>query len=139
MITFRLKMKRTKHFFTVTVFDTKKEMLNDYVTKYDEHIKFEACVKPCFFQCESSLEIGKDIGSVYFYRGNLKAGLLAHEMLHCALWYDRIVNLNHRNTYIELDSEEQLAYVLMELTDKVVTLLDKYDAFPDSNGDHNEQ
>ncbi len=58
-----------------------------------------------------------DIGEVLLFRGRLGAGIVAHEMLHAALHYERLVSKNKQATFTEHigKEEERLAHCLTDL------------------------
>ena len=76
-----------------------------------------------------------DIGIALFNRDSLGAGLIAHEMTHCALWYDRLVNKNLNAEYggCGSESEERLAYSIGELMTFFVNKCYKLNLFCNAN------
>lgn len=111
---FNLKLK-TGHYYKVNIFDNIHLM-----HKHCDKSGFGAIVKPFVIQNNATKQIKNCIGEVFFYKGNIGAGLMTHEMLHCAMWYDRVVNGFNGNYGLECnDGEERLAYILTELVTKL--------------------
>lgn len=111
---FNLRLK-TGYYFKITIFDSINLM-----HKYCNDTGFGAMVCPYTIENSETKAIKKCIGDVFFYKGNIGAGLMAHEMLHCALWHDRIVNKSDGSYGLECnDKEERLAYTLTELVAKL--------------------
>lgn len=75
----------------------------------------EACIFP-FAMHDDENVLQNLIGYVFLAREN-KNAMLNHELLHCAMWYDRVVNGNSRAVYSSTLSpeEERLAYVFSDL------------------------
>lgn len=134
MTSFNINCIETKHYFKARVFDTKKEMYAYYMlyiskreqtpkfkgfTGWSKKLNFEAIVMPY----EKYRFIGRkkiqdnSIGEVLFYKGRLGAGIVAHEMGHCAMWHDRLVRKNKRAIYGEQVSaaEERMLHCLYHL------------------------
>lgn len=135
---FKIKTQGEPHFFWCRVFDTKKEMHQWYRTtsQYQEQGgkgDFGAMVLPYEkVKFENDAEIRHpEIGTVIFYRGQMGAGVISHEMGHCALWYDRIINGNRNAQYGEEvnDEEERLCYLIGDLTRCLVNKCYKLNIF----------
>lgn len=127
MVKFNIYHKKTRYFFRCRVFPGKKEMYAyylEYVAASDNKSiftadpDFTAIVMP--YECldAETSERRKNIGEVLFYRGGLGMGVIAHEMLHCAMWHDRLIEGNSAATYGPVigDDEERLAYTLTYYT-----------------------
>ena len=146
-IQFKLKQPKQAHYFVAYLFDTKKEMYAWYEAYIKRRVKngaseasfrpsnsyqtgdFAATVIPYqIFKIDEQNEIMQpDIGICLFHRGELGSGLVSHEMLHCALWFDRVVNGNTMAQYGEevSEAEERLAYLLAEFVRKFVNKMYK--------------
>lgn len=129
MTTFDITPRQGKAYFTCHVFENEASMYewyqcycDDRGTQDDKH-DFLAIV----LQCEriAGGERLPFIGSVLLCRGSLGTGVVAHEMLHCALWYDRIINGNRGAEYGEEcgEAEERLALLLTDLCRETVNKL----------------
>lgn len=115
------------------VFDTKKEMF-EFKARYDKENGIEygyggfgAIVMPYEI---INTETGKrrlEIGTCLFYKGNIGAGLISHEMLHCAMWYERLLNGNKNACFGDgtREDEERLCYILTYLVRSFVGKLYK--------------
>ena len=147
LIKFNLRPKNKGHYFVAHFFDTKKEMQAWYETYVkvrvndganESHFRpsnsyqtddFAAIVIPFeIFDINDGNEVMRpNIGICLFHRKALGSGLISHEMLHCALWYDRIVNGNINAQYGEEvgEEEERLAYLLTEFVRKFVNKMYK--------------
>ena len=132
-IKFKLKPNKHTNFFWAYLFDTKKEMRDWYdgyvkarinqgadVSNFEpsnseQTERFAAIVMP-FQIFKGSDEMQPNIGICLFHRKALGSGLISHEMLHCALWFDRVVNGNILAQYGECvgEEEERLAYLLTD-------------------------
>ena len=124
------------YFFWAYVFDTEKEMYDwyfEYVKKREcdpnkdwDTFKFGGFRKDCDFAAmcipfevikidrERNEERGANIGNIIFYRGAIGAGIVSHEMGHCAMWYERLINGNKQARFgTDVgDREERLLYLL---------------------------
>lgn len=126
------------YYFNCKVFDTKQEMYDYYLkyvgkrerskskdweafnfTGFDKSLQFAAIVMP--FERLSIAEDGtetrmKNIGEALFYKGKLGIGLISHEMLHCALWHERLIEGNLKAEFGENigEDEERLCYTLTD-------------------------
>lgn len=80
-----------------------------------EHSEHVACIFP-FTMHDEEDRLQNLIGYVFLTRENENA-VVNHELLHCALWYDRVVNGNKKAIYGSIISpeEERLAYVFSDL------------------------
>lgn len=121
----RFRVSSGRWYFWCYVFDTKAEMYSWYVRYRIEvnkcELNFKALVMP--YERVRVMEDGSElrhgnIGTCLFYKDALGAGLVAHEMLHCALWHDRLINGNSGAVYGEAigECEERLAYLLTDFT-----------------------
>jgi hypothetical protein len=122
------------------VFDTKKEMYAFYDEYAKHRVKDELSMElskkggfnghrvennyaamciPYVMLKRNNLDgpIGNDIGIVIFYKGRLGAGIVAHEMGHAALHYDREVNGNKNAEYGNNigEKEEDMLHALFHL------------------------
>lgn len=122
--------------FWAYVFDTKQEMY-DWYRKYIiqregdgskdwETHRFKGFSNECNFEAMCLpfewVKISEDgtetrahnIGNVIFYKGRLGAGIVAHEMGHCAMWYERLINGNKQARFgADVgEREERLLYLL---------------------------
>lgn len=117
-------------FFWAIVFDTKAEMYSWY-EKYKRRIgeshphsidvvDFEAICMPHWVEGKTKSgdwEILKELGYVLFHKDQLGAGIVSHEMGHCAFWHERFVNKNLNAEFGEDagDAEERFLYTLTAL------------------------
>ena len=123
-------------FFWAMVFDTKQEMYDWYFEYVKEReadpnkdwaaFKFEGFVADCNFAAmhlpfeiirvdkNGNEEKHDNIGIVIFHKGAIGAGIVAHEMGHCAFWYERLINGNKRACFgTDVgDKEERYLYLL---------------------------
>lgn len=129
----RFKISSKEHFFWCYIFKTKKDMYNwysDYNRKrgksHEGELNFEAIVMP--YEKISSDKRCPDIGICLFYQGRLGTGLIAHEMGHCSLWYDRLINGNTNAEYGDNNGEreERLLYILYDFSSDFVNKLYKH-------------
>lgn len=116
---FRITSERG-YYFTCKVFATKLEMY----AYYDARCKrwgqentghgFAAMVSP--YEKRKGDVLGKEIGEAIFCSERLGFGLTCHELLHCALWHERLIEGNTTATFGEHcgEVEERLAYTLTE-------------------------
>lgn len=129
------------------LFETKKDMRNWYDDYVQQRVSngaseenfgpsnsyqssnFAAIVIPFqVFKINDGVEaMQHNIGICLFHRGALGSGLISHEMLHCALWFDRVVNGNTNAQYGEevSEEEERLAYLLTDFVRGFVNKLYK--------------
>ena len=130
MLSFNIKTKQSPHYFKCFVLNSKQEMYKFYQEKVAkmnksyklnlpkemmEHSDHAACIFPFSMHDDSGM-LQNLIGYVFLTRENENA-IVNHELLHCALWYDRVVNGNEKAKYGTTISpeEEQLAYVFSDL------------------------
>jgi hypothetical protein len=139
--------KRGKHFFNVIVFYSRQEMYkwwNLYRKgRSDGGVDLSCNCEGDGFEgmcipyetvriCPGGAEEqGKDLGIIILHRKRLGAGLISHEMLHAALWWDRLVNGNTDACYGRENgdnngAEERLNYGLFYLVKECVTKLYKH-------------
>lgn len=122
---FIVRRHRSPYFFAVRVFDTKAEMFAHFrkrgkvigLKRKDGHLNFEA-ICMCYERIRAKDDKRMpDIGEVLFYRERLGAGIVAHEMLHAAMHYERLVTRNTSATFTEYigKEEERLAHCLTDL------------------------
>lgn len=119
MKTFRITSEKG-YYFLCKVFNTKREMYAYYkkrCKRWGEEIdlsEWAARISP--YEKRNGDELSKDIGEALFWRGKLGFGLTSHEMLHCSLWHERLVEGNTTATFGEHcgEIEERLAYTLTE-------------------------
>lgn len=117
---FKITTDAGKNFFWAYVFDTKEEMQAWYRNRrlLEDAGDFRAMVMPYeAVRFQDGQEVRRDdIGTAIFWRGGLGAGTVAHEMGHCAIWYDRLVNGNRLAEYGESigDAEERMLYLLYD-------------------------
>lgn len=127
MANFTIKPPKQKYFFRVLVFSTKKKMHQWYkVNEVDFGYRNEAGNFAGMVLPYEWIKVDKDgneerfaeIGTVLLWKNRLGSGVIAHEMLHCALWYERLINGNKQATFGEHigDEEERLAYLLTDFT-----------------------
>ena len=135
---FKVKPSNDSHYFWCFVFDSKPEMYKWYLkeaeaaktqfvniltgkpSQYDLSLQFEGMCLPFeLFRVleDGTEEKGDNIGNVIFHRSRLGAGLVAHEMGHCAMWYERIVNGNPGAVFGPEcgNVEERFLYILHDL------------------------
>ena len=76
--------------------------------------------------------LGNEIGTAIFYREKLGAGLIAHEMGHCAFWYDRLINGNTNAEYgPEVgEAEERVLDLLYDFTRNFINKCYKTGIYP---------
>ena len=129
MLKFNIKTKSSPHYFQCFVLNSTNEMLTYYkeqahkiekeyhiklpeeMIQHDGHV---ACIFPFALHDDNILQ--NLIGYVFLTRENDNS-VVNHELLHCALWYDRVVNGNKKATYGPIISiaEERLAYIFSDL------------------------
>lgn len=105
-------------YFMVRVLDTRPKMYaharKAWERMYDTPMvkDFEAI---CFFHARYTTEeeLHACAGEVLFYKGMVRAYMVAHEMLHCAMFYDKL-KFNKRGIYkgIAGKDEERLCETL---------------------------
>lgn len=127
---FKIRPKGQKPYFWVLLFNTKADMWawhGNYCKKTGKQDEgpFGALVMP--YEIVRPLPDGgeerKDnIGTVLFHKGLIGSGVVAHEMGHCAFWYDRLINGNTNAVYGESigDDEERVLYLLAEFVQQTV-------------------
>lgn len=130
LLKFNIKTTSSNHYFQCFVLNNKQEMYKFYkekATKIEktygiklpeemmEHSEHVACIFP-FTMHDEEGKLQNLIGYVFLTRENENA-VVNHELLHCALWYDRVVNGNIRAFYGSTISpeEERLAYIFSDL------------------------
>lgn len=131
---FKISPSPGENFFWAYVFDTHREMhkwYSRYLSKNyilagsnysvnEDQSDFSAMVMPYQrVSIEGENEVPqRDIGIVILNREALGIGVIAHEMTHCALWHDRLINGNHNAEYglHSCESEERLAYLIGDYT-----------------------
>lgn len=123
MTKFIVRRYRSPYFFTVRVFGSKAKMYAYFQKRgksiglkpKDAHLNFEA-ICMCYERLRAAKRM-PDIGEVLFYRDRLGAGIVAHEMLHAAMHYDRLVSRNETATFTANigKEEERLAHCLTDL------------------------
>lgn len=122
---FTVNRHGSRYTFAVKVFDTKAKMY-DYFRKRGKAIGLKrrdgeldfAAICMCYERIRTRDEKRMpDIGEVLFYRDRLGAGIVAHEMLHAAMHYERLVNQNTNATFTPNigKEEERLAHTLTDL------------------------
>ena len=126
IIKFKIRAKGYKAYFNVLVFEKKQEMWDWYADYRFNHgqpadYNFGAIVIPYEIVrtgIDGKEERKNDIGTVLFHKGLVGGGVVAHEMGHCAMWYDRLINENKNAEYgPEIgDAEERMLYALADLT-----------------------
>jgi len=113
-------------FFTCKVFPTKAEMDAYYLTRCNEWgmepepLEFAAMVSQ-FSKDADGVMLG-EIGEVICYAEKLGAGLISHEMLHCAFWHERLIEENADAEFGDEcgEDEERICYTLTELVRQFV-------------------
>lgn len=105
------------YFFWAMVFDTKQDMYDwwlKYPGRQGNKCNFEAKCMPSESINVESGSLADNIGTVIFHKGALSAGLVAHEMAHCAFWYERLINGNKWAVFgaENGEREERLLYIL---------------------------
>lgn len=122
-VKFKIKPKGVTHYFVVFVFDTKKEM-HDFKHEYDKiegvtdgYGGFGAIVMPYTIENTKTGKIKNEIGTCLFYRDFIGAGPISHEMLHCAMWYERLLHGNKDACFGQNvgEDEERLCYTMTDL------------------------
>ncbi len=97
MITFILKPNpRQRWFSTVRIFDTEQQMR-------DWHDRLHVAKRPAYNAAVIKWNTWKvkgrqrsrtgNIGEILFYKSNVTMANIAHESLHAALWYARVIGL----------------------------------------------
>jgi hypothetical protein len=136
--------KRGRHYFNVIVFETKNDMY-DWFALYKkrrgdeggdpsklhgdrEFLAMHLGYEKIRFHPDGSEERHMDIGTIIFFRKALGSGLIAHEMNHAALHWDRVVNGNTGACYGENNgdlngAEERMNYGLYYLVKDCVNKL----------------
>lgn len=131
---FIIKPPKQKYYFRVLVFNSKRGMHDWYKENEvdfgyrNEAGNFAGMVLPYEWikvDADGNEERFGEIGTVLLWKNRLGAGLLAHEMLHCALWYERLINQNKPACFGEHigEEEERLAYLLTDFTRLLVKKL----------------
>lgn len=126
---FQIKVGNYKPYFDVVICATKKDLLKYRELYQLEHkIKFKKDKKG--FEPEGYVtywELTKPpknlkrkefkLGEIVLYKKKLGAGVVAHEVLHACIWYDRVVNKNTNATYgmVVNPKEERLCYIMTAL------------------------
>ena len=124
------------YYFWAFVFDGKDEMYSwylDYVRKrvsigtedwitrekklYSEDCNFAGMCLPFEWtkiEEDGTETRGHNIGNVIFHKERLGAGIVAHEMGHCAMWYERLIHNNKTAQFGREtgDKEERFLYLL---------------------------
>lgn len=123
---FRLKGPEG-YFFKVLIFKDKEDMYIWFTKNNGQgDLDFAGIVMP--YEAILKEERMKDIGTVLLCKDRLGSGLIAHEMGHCAFWYDRLINGNTKAEYGEEigESEERVLYLLSsfvkDLVNKIYSL-----------------
>lgn len=111
MTTFNVPCTLTKHHFVARVFENKKEMYAYYIyfsktfkaKKTLRKMNFGAIVMPYerykFVGKKRVAVKSKDIGEILFYKDRMGAGIVAHEMGHAAMFWDRHIKGNAAACY----------------------------------------
>jgi len=131
ILKFKIRPKGQKPYFKVLLFAQKPDMWAWYEAyckkagRVSIDIPFGALVMP--YEIVRPLPDGDeerkdDIGTVLFHRGMIGSGVIAHEMGHCAFWYDRLINGNTNAVYGDDigDDEERVLYLLAEFVQQTV-------------------
>lgn len=108
------------YYFICKVFNTKTEMYAYYDARCrrwgheNAGHDFAAMVSP--YEKRRGNELSKEIGEAIFCKERLGFGLTCHELLHCSLWHERLIEKNTNATFGEDcgEVEERLAYTLTE-------------------------
>ena len=110
------------YYFNCKVFDTKQEMYAYYLKRCKKwgcepgELDFAAMVSPYEKRNTENWELKKEIGEAIFNSERLGFGLTCHELLHMALWHERLIEGNATSTFGKSCGEidERLAYTLTE-------------------------
>jgi hypothetical protein len=143
MVKFNLKLKDSKKYYRIKIFNTKALMYRYYIEQsikegrkginnnrkfgimpgftYDLNPRFHAIVLSYqkYLICNGKInkKPENDIGEVLFYKDKIGAGIVAHELGHCAAFHQRIL-LKGKDLNLGTDNcnlEEQLFYDLTHL------------------------
>ena len=114
------------HYFICKIFESKELMGAYYLQRCKdwgnnpEPLEFGAMVSP--FEKRLGEVLNPEIGEAIFYKGKLGSGLISHEMLHCALWHERLVEGNTNATFGTDcgEVEERLCHTLTEFVGQFV-------------------
>lgn len=103
MVIVKAKCGISPHHFLCRIFDTKKEMY-DYYTSYikkasivmDPKLDFSAICMPYVKKryADGKWIQAKDLGEILFYKDNIGAGIVSHELGHAAFWWSRHIKRN---------------------------------------------
>ena len=126
ILKFKIKHGSNPEFFRGLLFQTRADMwawYSDYHKEvYGEDLDW--LTYPQFSAQTLSYEIFQDgedkrsdeIGTVLFSKEAIGVGVISHEMTHCALWYDRLVNRNKGAAYGEAcDRDEELQILFLRV------------------------
>lgn len=133
MVKFQISTRWTerKRIIQVYVYDTVKE-LREAATKYDEWVGNAYTSFNNTHAITTSFQTEKIIngewqktpkaGLIRFYKGGLWAGVISHEATHMAVsiygddWLEK-----HGEPYEDMDNQEILAYLVGDITSKIVS------------------
>jgi hypothetical protein len=84
---------------------------------FHKELNFEAMCLPFEIVCispDGGETRHSNIGNVIFHRGSIGGGVVAHEMGHCAMWFERLINGNTNAVFGDSndEKEERLLYLL---------------------------
>lgn len=144
---FKIRGEKDGPYFWVNIFENHSDMHKWYL-KYlkkthgwnggefgdgSSSLDFSAMVMP---YSKAGLEdddvvIQTDIGNVIINKEAIGVGVISHEMVHCALWHDRLINGNYNAEYgiHSCEAEERLAYLVGNYTKNLVSKLYKIGVF----------
>lgn len=117
------------HFFICKIFESKEQMYAYYLERCKEWqqtpepLEFGAMVSPYeVLKHPATMGRWEEIGECIFYKGKLGSGLISHEMLHCSLWHERLVEGNENATFGTDcgEVEERLCYTLTQFVGQFV-------------------
>ena len=134
---FKIYDSEKRHSYQIYVFNTKEEMTRHFKEntdyKYNEDIENMLAFVHTSYNILKSGNISKNIGEVYFNKEVLNYGMIAHEMMHCAMDFDREINKNTKaiygDGYTDREDEERLAYLLQSFTEECLSLMIKKKVF----------
>lgn len=137
--TFNVRTRASKHFFRCKVFKTDADMYAYFLSyckrreklsnnieagHFDKSCQFHAIVNPVEWLKKVDEEWVRhtNIGEALFCKPHLNAALIAHEMLHCAMWHDRLIEGNANAEYgADIgEAEERMGHVLYDFVKSFV-------------------
>jgi hypothetical protein len=115
---FKFKVRptvRSKWWYDVLVYDTKKEMLKEarelYIKVFGHNCRkyVNGAEAITFGYSPSDKKKKNKLGDILFYKGYLGAGVVSHEMVHAAVYCHKEIRVNLNKLYNSYNDDERFA------------------------------